>query len=118
MAFTIYIKDYGLTFLKGGGHRPLTVLLWPFGTYNGQTHIPMGVHYRQTSTCNGTQPSEYDRGVTPESGDPGLVNRGDGMRILSAPWSGGAYVHSWSIRRTGDLHPTAEELTITVRADH
>jgi len=114
--FTLYIKDYGLSFLKGGGHRPLTISLWPYGTYNGQTHIPMGIHYRSTSTCNGAQDSEWEGSATPEINDPGAVNRGDGMRILSAPWSDGAYTHEWSVTRSGDLHPTNEQLSITVRA--
>ncbi|MFT3666783.1 hypothetical protein [Piscinibacter sp.] len=116
--FTIYIKDYGLSFLKGGGHRPLTVLLWPYGTYNGTTRIPMGIHYSATSTCNGTQPSEWNALAMPEINDPGVVNRGDGMRVLSAPWEGGHYVHSWNVSRSGNLHPTREQLSITVRSDY
>lgn len=116
--FTAYVKDYGLSFLKGGGHRPLTVLVWLYGTYNGTTHVPMGVHRRSTSTCPNTSAAEWDIGVTPDINDPGLVNRGDGMRIVSLPWDGGDYTHSWSVRRSGDLHPTEEQLSLKVRADH
>lgn len=112
--FTIYVKDYGLSFLKGGGHKPLTALLWPYGTYNGTTHIPMGIRYSSTSTCDGVQPRTWDASATPEINDPDLVNRGDGMRVFSAPWSGGNYVHTWSINRGEGLHPTREQLTITI----
>ncbi|MBX3622128.1 MAG: hypothetical protein KF891_19350 [Rhizobacter sp.] len=116
--FTVYIKDYGLSFLKGGGHKAITVLLWPYGTYNGQTHIPMGIHQRVTSTCNGTSPSESDIGATPWINDPGLPDRGDGMRVGAAPWDGSAYTHTWSITRSGDLHPTHEQISLKVLADY
>lgn len=112
--FTVYVMDYGLSFLKGGAKRPLKVLLWPYGTYNGQTHVPMGVHRESTSTCNGVQPSAWDDGITPGTSDPGVVNRGDGMLVLSAPWSEGEFVHDWNITRSGDEHPKQEQFRITV----
>lgn len=115
--FKAYVKDYGLSFLKGGGHKPITVLFWPYGMYGegpGVDHIPMGIHYSRTTSCEGQPSGEWDGTATPDVNDPQMVNRGDGMRIVSLPWSGGNYRHEWSIRRGAGLHPTTEQYRLEV----
>jgi hypothetical protein len=112
-----YVKDYGLTFLRGGGHRPLKVSTWMFGSVLDPAigyDVPVVIHRSRVSGCPNIDGDEWDQTDKPFSSDPAVRTTGDGFRVLSLEFSGGHYVHSWSVTRSGDAHPTQESLTIAV----
>lgn len=112
--FTLYVQNYGLSFVKGGGRAPVSVLLWHYGTYNGSARIPMGVVRRSTSTCPNTPDREVDGSFVPWVNDPYILDRGDGMRIVQLPWKGGEHRYESTIARTPGALPVREEVTITL----
>lgn len=117
---TLYVKDYGLTFLRGGGHRSLWVSMWLFGSStDGDYDHPVVIHRSRVSGCADYEymNNEWDVTDKPYPGDPAIQVNGQGFRAVKLTWQNGHYEHSWSVTRSGGLHPTQESLEITVDPD-
>jgi hypothetical protein len=113
---TFYVKDYGLTFLRGGGHRRLAVSMWLFGSSIDPAigyDVPVVIHREVASGCPNIASESYDKFDKPYPNDPAIQVATGGFRVLRLEWSGGHYEHSWSVTRSG-LHPTRETLSIVV----
>jgi len=119
---TFYVRDYGLSFLRGGGHRRLAVSVWLFGSStdpNIGADVPLGIHRSRVSGCpdgQGPPSNEWDVTDKPYPGDPAIHVR-DGFRDLYLDWEDGVYSHTWSVLRGSGQHPTEESLEITVAPD-
>ncbi|HEX2894249.1 MAG TPA: hypothetical protein VHO29_09645 [Marmoricola sp.] len=112
-----YVKDYGLTFLRGGGHRPLQVSMWMFGSVLDPAigyDVPVVIHRSRVSGCPDIEGGEWDQTDKPFPSDPAIGTASGGFRVLALGFADGHYAHSWSIVRSGDGHPTQESVTITV----